>query len=173
MGPAARADGYAMGDRLSALREAQDRNRQTHTREVDQHRLLIGVLVALFALAVLLTTGRLDPLLDVVGLHQNGTAKSPQKQTATEGSGGIPAATNVAQANLRAATPAVQAYFANNGTYVGMEDPVRGLAAIDPSSAATATVVSTAVDSYCIQTTVRAKTFSERGPSGAIAPGPC
>jgi hypothetical protein len=169
----ARADGYAMGDRLTGLREAQNRNRQTHTREVDQRRLLIGVVLALLALALLWMTGRLDPVLGAVGLHQNGVARPQQNQTGTGGPGGIPAATNVAQANLRAAAPAVQAYFANNGTYVGMEDPGRGLAAIDPASAATVTVVSTAATSYCIQTTVGTKTFSQRGPTGAIAPGPC
>ena len=76
------------------------------------------------------------------------------------------------ESNLTAVTPAIQAFYADHGTYEGLADPVQGLMHYDAS--ATGIVVASATpDSYCIQTTSGTQTFSERGPGGTPSPGPC
>jgi type IV pilus assembly protein PilA len=77
------------------------------------------------------------------------------------------AANNAAKANLRAALPTAQAYYADNETYVGMT--ADALAAIDDGTSATLTVASATDSSYCLTDTVNGKTWSVEGPgpSGA------
>ena len=75
---------------------------------------------------------------------------------------------DAARANLEGAVPAVEAYFAQNGTYEGLN-----LAAIDPASAGAVAVVSATTTSYCIQSTVGTDTYSKRGPTGGVVPGAC
>jgi len=77
------------------------------------------------------------------------------------------AANNTAKANLRAALPMAQAYYAENETYVGMT--ADALVAIDDGVSPTLTVASTTDSSYCLTDTVNGKTWSVEGPgpSGA------
>ena len=74
-----------------------------------------------------------------------------------------------AQANVRSAVPAVEAYYADNGTYVGMT--AAALAAID--AGVNVTVGTVSASSYCISNTQGTSTYSKSGPSAAIVSGAC
>ena len=69
----------------------------------------------------------------------------------------------VAGANFASATPALQAWFAENGTYVG--------ATLPPGTG----VVLVRADGtgYCLQADVGGTQEHEVGPQGAPQPGPC
>jgi type IV pilus assembly protein PilA len=83
---------------------------------------------------------------------------------------------SAAGADLRAAIPSVEAYFSDNGTYVGMD--AAGLQSaydqsIDPSIIE---VVSTGATTYCVQATSpndATKQAFKNGPSAQIAQGSC
>ncbi len=88
------------------------------------------------------------------------------------------ASNNAAKANLRAALPAAEAYFADQptGTYAGMD--ATDLAGIDQGVSATLTVAAADVDSYCLTDTVGGKTWSVLGPgpnstTGFVANAAC
>jgi type IV pilus assembly protein PilA len=72
------------------------------------------------------------------------------------------AANNAAKANLRAALPTAEEYYAENQTYVGMTTDA--LVAIDSGTSETLTVASTTDSSYCLTDTVNGKTWSVEGP---------
>jgi type IV pilus assembly protein PilA len=76
------------------------------------------------------------------------------------------AANNAAQANLRAAVPAAEAYFADNGTYATMDEAA--LAAIDSGVSSSLTVASSSATAYCLTDTVSTKTWSVSGPGGTM-----
>jgi type IV pilus assembly protein PilA len=70
---------------------------------------------------------------------------------------------NAAKANLRAALPSAEAYYADNGTYVGMTATT--LKAIDSGLSATLAVAGTpTTTSYCLTDSVGGKTWSVKGP---------
>jgi type IV pilus assembly protein PilA len=75
-------------------------------------------------------------------------------------------ANNTARSNLRAAVPSAEAYYADNGTYVGMD--AADLNAIDSGVSPTLTVAGGAATptatSYCLTDTVSGKTWSVQGP---------
>ena len=77
------------------------------------------------------------------------------------------AANNDAKANLRAALPSAEAYYADNGTYVRMN--TSALVAIDSGVSPTLTVASAAADTYCLTETVSGKTWSVLGPGPTSA----
>ncbi len=77
------------------------------------------------------------------------------------------AANNAAKANLRAALPSAEAYYADNGTYVGMT-PVT-LVAIDSGVSPSLTVASAAAATYCITDIVSGKRWSVLGPGPSSA----
>ena len=79
------------------------------------------------------------------------------------------AANNAAKANLRAAIPSAEAFYADNGTYAGMDET--DLAVIDPGVSSTLTVhgALTDADSYCLTDTVSGKTWSVLGPGPSSA----
>jgi len=74
-------------------------------------------------------------------------------------------AAQVAKANLRAALPAAEAYYADNGTYVGMSAPA--LVAIDSGVSVSLTVASASAASYCLAETMSGVTWSVTGPGPA------
>lgn len=76
-----------------------------------------------------------------------------------------------AQANVRSAVPAVEAYFADNGTYVGMN--LAALQAIDAGISPTVAVGTVGAATYCIQSTVNGVVWNKNGPAAAIAAGAC
>ena len=77
------------------------------------------------------------------------------------------AANNAAKANLRAALPSAEAYYADNGTYSGMD--AADLVAIDSGVSPTLTVASTGDSTYCLTDTVSGKTWSAAGPDPSSA----
>ena len=88
---------------------------------------------------------------------------------------------SAAAANLRAAVPAVEAFYADNGTYVGVGNAstaaTPGISYYDPASAAKVTVSGSpapSTTSYCVYSTTGSSTFFKNGPAGNITqdPGP-
>jgi len=77
------------------------------------------------------------------------------------------AANNAVKANLRAALPSAEAYYADNGFYTGMD--ATDLAAIDSGVSATLTVASAGAATYCLTDTVSGKTWSVAGPGPSSA----
>src|SRR3990172_12771278 len=72
------------------------------------------------------------------------------------------AANNAAQSNLQAALPSAEAYYADNGTYLGMD--ATDLIAIDSGISSTLTVASVTTTTYCLTDTVSFHTWSVAGP---------
>jgi type IV pilus assembly protein PilA len=85
---------------------------------------------------------------------------------------------SAAAANVRAAVPAVEAFYADNGTYTGLNAAataaVPGIAYYDPASSAKVVVQSSGLATYCITSTSGSSTYFKNGPSGNITqdPGP-
>jgi type IV pilus assembly protein PilA len=77
------------------------------------------------------------------------------------------AANNSAKANLRAALPSAETFYADNGTYAAMD--ATALVAIDSGVSPTLTVASAAAGSYCLTDTVSGKTWSVLGPGPSSA----
>lgn len=85
-----------------------------------------------------------------------------------------PASTTAAQAETQATAEGgaanflqvqqvLQAYFTENGTYVG--------ATLPPGSGVT--LATATQSSYCLETTINGVVSHETGPGGSPAPGPC
>lgn len=79
------------------------------------------------------------------------------------------AETSAASANVRSAVPAVEAYYSDNGTYVGMT--LATLQAID--AGVSVTVDAASASSYCIEATKGSSTYSKNGPAAGVASGAC
>jgi len=78
---------------------------------------------------------------------------------------------SAAQANVRSAVPAAEAYYADNGTYVGMD--TADLTLIDAGIKATVSGTAPSASSYCIQAVSGSFTYHKTGPSGTITSGVC
>jgi len=74
-----------------------------------------------------------------------------------------------AEANVRSAAPAVEAYYADHGTYVGMD--AAALTAID--AGIKVTVVSVGASTYCISNMQGTYTAYKNGPAGSIGSAAC
>ena len=74
-----------------------------------------------------------------------------------------------AQANVRSAIPAVEAFYADNGTYVGMT--AVALAAIDAGVKVTVGTVGAAT--YCVSNTQGGFAYNKAGPAANIVAGAC
>ena len=74
-----------------------------------------------------------------------------------------------AQANVRSAVPAIEAYYADYGTYAGMT--VAALRTID--AGVKITVVSSGLSTYCVRDTQGGFTYYKDGPSGTISTTAC
>jgi type IV pilus assembly protein PilA len=83
-----------------------------------------------------------------------------------------------AQANVRAAVPAVEAFYSDNGTYVGLDAAstaaVPGISYYDPASASKISIDASQLSttSYCISATSGGSTYYKLGPAGAITKDP-
>ncbi|HEX7255692.1 MAG TPA: hypothetical protein VF236_07160 [Gaiellaceae bacterium] len=76
-----------------------------------------------------------------------------------------------AQAAVRSAIPAMEAYYADNGTYTGVS--LRKLRSVYDSSIAGVRVASADDRTYCVESTTGSPVFSKRGPAAEIVDGPC
>ncbi len=72
------------------------------------------------------------------------------------------AANNAAKANLRAAVPSAEAFYADTGAYTGMDKAA--LIALDSGVSDTLAVASVTATTYCLTDTVSGKTWSVSGP---------
>ena len=82
---------------------------------------------------------------------------------------------SAAAANLRAAVPAIEAFYADNGTYVGLgaasTAATPGMSYYDPASTAKVTIESApalSATTYCVSSTTGASTWYKLGPGGRI-----
>jgi type IV pilus assembly protein PilA len=71
-----------------------------------------------------------------------------------------------AQADVRAAVPSAEAYYADTGTYVGMS--VAALKLIDSGLSSAVTVGTVGTASYCLKATVGGKDARFLGPGGTV-----
>ena len=84
---------------------------------------------------------------------------------------------SAAQANVRSAVPAVEAYYADTGHYTNMAlasgdaPDTGGLKAID--AGVKITVVSAGASTYCISNTQGGYTYNKNGPAADITVGAC
>jgi type IV pilus assembly protein PilA len=79
---------------------------------------------------------------------------------------------SAAKANVRAAIPAVEAYYADNDTYAGMD--LAALQASYDAGVKNITFGSTLnATTYCVQSVVGQATFNKAGPSADIVTGAC
>jgi type IV pilus assembly protein PilA len=78
---------------------------------------------------------------------------------------------SAAQANVRAAIPGVEAYYADHNTYSLLTSAV--LKASYDAGIKGVNVVRATSTSYCIQSTVGQQTYNKGGPAASIAQGAC
>jgi type IV pilus assembly protein PilA len=78
---------------------------------------------------------------------------------------------SAAQANVRAAIPGVEAYYADHNTYSSLTSAV--LKASYDAGIKGVNVVRATSASYCIQSTVGQQTYNKSGPAASIAAGAC
>ena len=78
---------------------------------------------------------------------------------------------SAAQANVRSAIPAVEAYYADTSTYGSMS--LAGLQASYDAGIKNITIVSSGSTTYCISSTVGAEVWYKNGPSGDITSTAC
>jgi hypothetical protein len=85
-------------------------------------------------------------------------------------SGGESANASAAQANVRGAIPAIEAYYAENNTYSGVT-----LATLQEYDYGVKGVrIAIANDqTYCVESTAGGETYSKAGPAADILPGSC
>jgi hypothetical protein len=75
-----------------------------------------------------------------------------------------------AEANVRAAIPAIEAYYADHGMY--RRATLRALREYD-AGVARVRIISATRGSYCIESTVGGATYHKQGPAAAIVSGSC
>ena len=80
------------------------------------------------------------------------------------------AAENAAKANVRASIPAIEAYYADNGTYATMTE-ANLKANYDAGFVGTLGTVT--ASAYCVSSTVNGKQFHLQGPGGTVTAGAC
>jgi type IV pilus assembly protein PilA len=78
---------------------------------------------------------------------------------------------SAAKANVRASVPGLEAYYADNNTYVGMT--LAGIQASYDAGIKNITFGTLTATSYCVQSVVGQATFNKSGPSADIVSGAC
>jgi type IV pilus assembly protein PilA len=73
---------------------------------------------------------------------------------------------SAAKANVRAALPAIEAFYSDNGTYVGAT--IAKLKASYDAGVSLSTIKSQSTTAYCAQAVSGSRTAHRTGPSGAI-----
>ena len=76
-----------------------------------------------------------------------------------------------AQANIRAAIPAIELYFSENATYVGIS--YNALRSSYDAGLELVTFPTASTTTYCVEATVQSRTWSKNGPSAEITQGSC
>jgi type IV pilus assembly protein PilA len=78
---------------------------------------------------------------------------------------------SAAEANVRAAVPGIEAYNADNGTYVGATSAI--LQHSYDAGIKHITLKDLTATSYCVQSVVGSQTYHKAGPSADIQTGAC
>ena len=78
---------------------------------------------------------------------------------------------SAAKANVRASIPGLEAYYADNNTYVGMT--LANIQASYDAGIKNITFGTLTATSYCVQSVVGQATFNKNGPSADIVTGAC
>jgi type IV pilus assembly protein PilA len=78
---------------------------------------------------------------------------------------------SAAQANVRAAIPAVEQYFADNNSYAGMT--LQYLQTTYDQGVKNIVINAATTTTYCIHSVVGAETYSKNGPGADIVTGAC
>jgi prepilin-type N-terminal cleavage/methylation domain-containing protein len=78
---------------------------------------------------------------------------------------------SAAKANVRASIPGLEAYYADNNTYVGMT--LANIQASYDAGIKNITFGTLTATSYCVQSVVGQATFNKSGPSADIVTGAC
>jgi type IV pilus assembly protein PilA len=78
---------------------------------------------------------------------------------------------SASKANVRAAVPGIEAYYADNDTYVGMT--LAGIQASYDAGIKNITFGTLSATSYCVQSVVGQATYNKAGPSADIVSGAC
>ena len=76
-----------------------------------------------------------------------------------------------ARADIAGALPAIEAFYADNGTYAGVT--VSGLRATYDPSVPDVRIVVMDADKYCVESDVEGFLYSQPGAGKAVRPGPC
>jgi hypothetical protein len=76
-----------------------------------------------------------------------------------------------AQSKIRAAIPAVEAYYADNNSYAGMT--LEHLQKTYDSSIEEITIQAATATTYCVESTTGSETWSKAGPGADILAGSC
>jgi hypothetical protein len=86
---------------------------------------------------------------------------------------GAPASSDeqAAETNVRALIPAIEAYFADNGTYEGAT--LAGLRSVYDPQLPDVVIVKATAQTYCVESTVGAASYFKGGPGAEIFPGHC
>jgi type IV pilus assembly protein PilA len=79
---------------------------------------------------------------------------------------------SAAQANVRAAIPSIEAFYADHNTYAGMGSATTTTLA-DYDAGIQVTVVSSAATTYCVKNTSGAFSYYKAGPTGTISTTAC
>jgi uncharacterized iron-regulated membrane protein len=80
-------------------------------------------------------------------------------------------AQNTALANVRAAVPSMEAFYADNGSYASAT--MTALRAIDSTIGPTVELGWANAGSYCLESTVDGQTANYAGPGGTVLAGSC
>jgi hypothetical protein len=75
------------------------------------------------------------------------------------------------KADIRAAIPALEAYYADHGTYAGAS--LQKLRSLYDRSISDVRIVTANARTYCVENTSGPLVFNKRGPAADIADGPC
>jgi hypothetical protein len=88
-------------------------------------------------------------------------------------SGGGPATSDETQAksNVRAAIPAIETYYAENSTYVGLTLP--RLNALDPAIVNNVSLIRSTDKGYCVESEVGTAVYRKNGPAAKVVKGSC
>jgi hypothetical protein len=188
----ANEDNPKLAAEVAALRRASEEReaRSAKTRKW----IIVGLLLLVLALLGLWETGRMDTTLAGIGLNKNDCIKNAfgatfcgdaakRYQTQVSAALGTDSTSSdqdasTAASDVRAAIPAAEAYYADNGSYAGMTIALlRGQ--YDNSIAPEVRLGRlSAGTTYCLEATVGAATYSTtRGDApvadGNVVAGPC
>jgi hypothetical protein len=129
------------------------------TPRADAPRMGLPPRAALLAVAAALATPGCVPFTGLGPVPDGGTAPGQSSEE------------EVADLNVRVAVPAVEAYFADHGSYAGIS--TGELQAYDTRIVGVEVAASEDGYGYCLSSTVGSTTVSKNGPAGDVQPGGC